>query len=320
LRSDVRVGTCFSGGVDSSAIVYAINDILKKESISSIGKNQFLFSSVFKSDKKYAPFDESKWIELGAKDTGAVLVETEPTVEKLISDIQKLAWHQDEPFKTMSIFSSWCVMEQARKNGVTVTLDGQGPDETVGGYNDIFYVKLASDLANFNLPLFIKDLNGFYSNFGLSKKMLLKNSLSKFRISPQTLLKHSLALSAKVFEVPSEVPNVKTHRLENKNVNKQLKLLVEENLSVLLRYADRNSMAFSVESRMPWLDYRLVDYCFSLEQGVKVAQGWSKLVERKAIESFTNKEIAWRKSKLGFPAPQVYGSKKKNFRKFILTI
>ena len=91
LRSDVRVGTCFSGGVDSSAIVYAINDILKKESISSIGKNQFLFSSVFKSDKKYAPFDESKWIELGAKDTGAVLVETEPTVEKLISDIQKLA-------------------------------------------------------------------------------------------------------------------------------------------------------------------------------------------------------------------------------------
>ena len=315
LRSDVRIGTCFSGGVDSSAIVYAINDILKKESISSIGKNQFPFSSVFKSDKKYAPFDESKWIELGAKDTGAVLVETEPTVEKLISDIQKLAWHQDEPFKTMSIFSSWCVMEQARKNGVTVTLDGQGPDETVGGYNDIFYVKLASDLANFNLPLFVKDLNGFYSNFGLSKKMLLKNSLSKFRISPKTLLKHSLALSAKVFEAPSEVPNVKTHRLENKNVNKQLKLLVQENLSVLLRYADRNSMAFSVESRMPWLDYRLVDYCFSLEQGYKVAQGWSKLVERKAIEAFTNKEIAWRKSKLGFPAPQELWLKEEKFQK-----
>ncbi|HPG48501.1 MAG TPA: asparagine synthase C-terminal domain-containing protein, partial [Petrotogaceae bacterium] len=110
-------------------------------------------------------------------------------------------------------------------------------------------------------------------------------------------------------------PNVKTHRLENKNVNKQLKLLVEENLSVLLRYADRNSMAFSVESRMPWLDYRLVDYCFSLEQGVKVAQGWSKLVERKAIEAFTNKEIAWRKSKLGFPAPQVLWLKEEKFQK-----
>ena len=314
LRSDVRAGTCFSGGVDSSAIVYAINDILKKEKISSVGDSQFLFSSVFKSEKRYAGFDESRWIELGAKDTGAVLVETEPTAEKLISDIQRLSWHQDEPFKTMSIFSSWCVMEQARKNGVTVTLDGQGPDETVGGYNDIFYVKLASDLANFNLPLFIKDLNGFYSNFGLSKKMLLKNSLSKFEF-PQTLLKHSRILSAKVFETASEVPNVKTHRLENKNVNKQLKLLVEENLTVLLRYADRNSMAFSVESRMPWLDYRLIDYCFSLGESFKVAQGWSKLVERKAIEAFTNKEMAWRKSKLGFPAPQALWLKEEKFQK-----
>jgi len=315
LRSDVRAGTCFSGGVDSSAIVYAINDILKKEKISSVGDSQFLFSSVFKSEKRYAGFDESRWIELGAKDTGAVLVETEPTAEKLISDIQRLSWHQDEPFKTMSIFSSWCVMEQARKNGVTVTLDGQGPDETVGGYNDIFYVKLASDLAKLDLPLFIKDLNGFCSNFGLSKKMLLKNSLSKFRISGQTLLKHSRILSAKVFETASEVPNVKTHRLENKNVNKQLKLLVEENLTVLLRYADRNSMAFSVESRMPWLDYRLIDYCFSLGESFKVAQGWSKLVERKAIEAFTNKEMAWRKSKLGFPAPQALWLKEEKFQK-----
>jgi asparagine synthase (glutamine-hydrolysing) len=129
LRSDVAVGTCLSGGIDSSALTMLINGIIRDEAPESVGSRQKTFSAVF-TDKR---FDESRYIDEVVTVSGVDAYRTEPSAEQVWDDLQKILYMQDEPFGSLSIYAQYCVMRLASER-VKVVLDGQGADELLAGY------------------------------------------------------------------------------------------------------------------------------------------------------------------------------------------
>ena len=144
LRTDVPIGTCLSGGLDSSSIVCLANRLMfNGQSIDPrlVGERQKTFSSCFEDPV----YDERKFIELVIDRTGAEKNYVFPQAEALFEDLTKLIWHQDEPFGSITIYAHWNVIRLARKRGVTVLLNGQGADELLAGYLPSFYFLMSKD-------------------------------------------------------------------------------------------------------------------------------------------------------------------------------
>ena len=157
LRSDVAIGTCLSGGIDSSTLAVLINSLILDEAPSSVGERQKTFSIVF-TDKR---FDESRYINEIVAFTGVDAHQTEPDPERLWDDIDHLIWAQDEPFGSLSIYAQYCVMRLAQKN-VKVVLDGQGADELLAGYL-AYQVSYIRELGRtFHAGRALHEITGFF--------------------------------------------------------------------------------------------------------------------------------------------------------------
>ena len=137
MRSDVKIGSCLSGGLDSSSIVGSMRKIMPVGEIETIT-----------ACSKHAEFDEYKYAEMVIDSTRANSSRVFPEPEKLIEKIDELVWHKDEPFGSASIFAQWCVFEEAKHLGIPVMLDGQGADETHCGYNSFLRPYVQSELYN----------------------------------------------------------------------------------------------------------------------------------------------------------------------------
>jgi len=291
LISEVPVGTCLSGGIDSSSIVSIINKFLSSnvETREVIGEKQKTFSAVY-SDKKV---DEREYIEEVAKATRVEKNYIFPSADMFWKEIKKLVYHQDEPFTSTSIYAQWNVMKLARKK-VTVLLDGQGGDELLAGYLSYYGIFLLNLLRKKEMLHFIKELvsgldiamSFFPQYFGRSgkrtaiKEILNKEFLARFGSEKKEEWK------------TSELVDV------------LYKDLTTYSIPQLLRYEDRNSMAFSLEARVPFLDYRIVEYVFSLPITQKIRNGWTKFVLRNAVRGVIPKKIRKRRSKIGFETPE----------------
>ena len=134
LRGDVPIGTCLSGGLDSSSIVAEVRRISAGRSgasLESLEPRQHTFSATYPIAGRW---NEEDHIQRVIRHTGATAHFVQPTADSLWSSLEQLVWHQDEPFQSTSIFAQWCVMSLARRAGITVLLDGQGADELLGGY------------------------------------------------------------------------------------------------------------------------------------------------------------------------------------------
>jgi asparagine synthase (glutamine-hydrolysing) len=280
LRSDVPVGSSLSGGLDSSAIVTLIDKIKGESQV------QKTFSARFNNFKK----DEGRYIELVVKNCRNVVNEyTWPDAEQFLSDIEKLSYHQEEPFASSSIYAQYKVMGLAHQHGVTVLLDGQGADEQLAGYlayyrlylNQLFYHNTDSYPKAYNA--YFKNHNDQHPAIDLMKDETLRMKLGKWK--------------RKIFDQPLPV---------EKNALKRALLADMQNggLKNLLRYADRNSMAHSREIRLPFLSHHLVEFVFSLPDEFILNEGWTKYVMRKAMESELPPEITWRVDKTGYEAPE----------------
>ncbi len=307
LRSDVPVGTCLSGGVDSSSIVCVINRLMTEGGLEAaqVGERQKTFSAVYKSEGRY---NERKYIETVLRATGAEPNFTFPTGERLRADLHRLAWHQDEPFGSTSIFAQWCVMAKVRERGVTVLLDGQGADEALGGYRP-FDVQVA-DLVR----------QGRYKNaLAASRYMKKITGLSQLSVwgrviarqAPNRYLAHyrQLRERRRAAALHTTFRNSSAAHAHPREVGAGLaghlgELVTETSLPHLLRYEDRNAMAFAVEGRVPFVDYRLIEY--SLTKGLPwcIHQGWTKWVLREAMRDMVPQEILWRRDKVGFETPE----------------
>ena len=307
LHSDVPLGTCLSGGLDSSAIVMAINKFLKKEKFAQIGKWQKTFSAVY--GRKFV-IDEQKFIREVIKKTGAKSYLTFPEGKKLAEEIKKLIWHQDQPFSTTSIFAQWNVFKLAGAKKIKVMLDGQGADELLAGYTGYFGINLMSLLKKGKIGTFLLELFYFayrHPSFLSQLKMITKRAFSAGWFGASATKKFQRNnIIYKIFQpdfLALKTPPQRK-RIYDDYFQDALYHSLKMNLSSLLRYEDRNSMAFSLESRVPFLDYRLVEFIFSLDNSYKIRNGQTKWIMRQALKDLLPSKILNRQDKIGFATPE----------------
>jgi asparagine synthase (glutamine-hydrolysing) len=308
LRTDVSIGSCLSGGLDSSSIVCLANRLMfdgQNIDPKLVGERQKTFSSCFENPD----YDERKFIEFVIRRTGAEKNYVFPNPEGLITDLTRLIWHQDEPFGSTSIYAQWRVMELAKERGVIVLLDGQGGDELLAGYPSSFYYLLSQSLKNAEILYLIKAVNQFRKNhlrlpnrFGM--KMLAAILPAWIKPLAHKWIKGSTEWAEEGFAKKYLRRFPKPVKLDNDLNNYLYQIFRYTTLPGLLHYEDRNSMAFSIETRLPFLDYRLVEYLFSLPSDQKITWGTTKVVLRNAMKDILPEEVRNRRDKMGFVTPE----------------
>ncbi len=296
LISDVKVGTALSGGIDSSSVVYTINELMKKQKIPSIGDVQYTFSAVYGNYKA----DESRWIDIVSSETQVKSFKVVPDAEDLSRSLEEIAYVHDEPFDSTSTYAQYRVMKLVRESGVTVTLDGQGGDEIAGGYPLYMPIMIGENFPNKTFFSEIKNLKKANASFLLFLRTMgtkYMNSIAQKRYFEE--------ISSQIFKRKIKfIPYGGRAKSEFSHMNLRAWADMREELVDLLKTADRNSMAFSIESRFPYLDYRLVEFAMSVPSAYKIHDGWTKYLSRRSFEGLINEKILWRKDKLGFPTPQ----------------
>ena len=296
LRSDVKVATCLSGGVDSGSIVSVVEDISTKfSSVSNTYTHQGFCVSFpgMSSDESEAAsaLAREKRIELD------IIPVEAPNPDELEFAMQRC----DGPMHSLAFYPIARLYEHIKKAGVTVTLDGQGPDEMLGGYNPV-RAALNASLDRRDLKWLI-DVYRTYAAQGeaiyfSSKEFALKNLVAVFTLDFAKRLAGKRYMSSK-YKLPSEFQNADS--LE-RSLFEQFFFTP---LPGILHQYDRCSMAGSVECRMPFMDYRVVEFIFSLPSTSKVGGGFTKRVLREAVKEVLPDYIRLNKKKLGFNAPLV---------------
>jgi len=302
LRSDVPLGSALSGGVDSSAIVMAIRHLDPKADIHA-------FSFI---PEPGAPSEEA-WVDIIGRESGAHIHKVRATVAELSSGLRSMMDFHDEPFGSTSAYAQSLVFRAAGAAGVKVMLDGQGADEILGGYDNYKGARLASLLrqarwtqaAHFLQKLSPGDGVGTYLGLAYCADFLLPPTLQTAarmlagkEAFPRWLNRGWFAdrgVGAK-FANYTDARDVLRHSLTRS---------VSETLPGLLRYEDRNSMAWSVESRVPFLTPELVSFLGQLPESYLIdANGCSKAVFRRAMRGIVPDVILDRRDKVGFATPE----------------
>ena len=309
LRSDVPIGSCLSGGLDSSSIVCIANRLILDNSLiekTLVGERQRTFSSCFEERE----YDERQFIEEVVAHTGVEANYAFPKGENLFDEVQEIIWHQDEPFGGTSVFAQWHVMKTAAKRNVKVLLDGQGGDELLGGYHLYFFPYFSDLIKSLRLKRLLEELDGYAKHQGYSTYSGMKYGIS-FLMPPRIkrLIKFLLGKGVPPW-VGREFARFNRDLKEPSNRFPTLwdrygyHLLTKGTLPALLRYEDRNSMAHSIEARVPFLDYRLVEFLFSLPSSQKLREGTTKVILRNAMEGILPEKVRRRMDKMGFVTPE----------------
>lgn len=291
LRSDVKVGVCLSGGLDSSSLA-GLSAITYNAG--AMGRMQAIHA---KSSEKET--DESGYAMELAAHSDIELSVIEPTAEQFIEAIDEVVYLQEEPFTTPSIFMQYFLFEKAKRIGCKVMLDGQGSDEILLGYERYYSAHLHSMAA---LPA-VREIFFIESNSRLSFRAIFGNlvyfSIAGIRIQN---LKRKFSFLKK--EYTQDFPNIAKLAKGLRDIREMQKMEIESfQLPHLLRYVDRNSMRHSIEARVPFLDHQLVETCYGISSKLKIRDGWTKHILRVAMHGLVSKSILWRKNKFGFEAP-----------------
>jgi len=304
LRSDVPLGTALSGGIDSSSIVAVIRALHPRDA-------ELHTFSYIASDPK---INEESWIDLVARSAGAIPHKVRPAAEEILADLDALIVTQDEPFGSMSICAQYCVFRLARESGIKVMLDGQGADEILGGYRYYMPARLASLVRQKRWDQALRFLRESSKWPGVTTLgMVLRTSDYLLPKAWQSLARRLVGKDLVPFYLNGawfgerNVEPVPAHSLSDKQVLKELLLqtLTETSLPHLLRYEDRNSMAFSIESRVPFLSPKLAQFMLSLpEEYLVAADGTPKAIFRKAMRGIVPDPILDRRDKIGFATPE----------------
>ncbi|MBY0405192.1 MAG: asparagine synthase (glutamine-hydrolyzing) [Cyanobacteria bacterium] len=286
-RSDVPVGACLSGGMDSSSIVALASTFLE-------GKVS-TFSCIY---PEMPQLDESSYIRDIVKTFGCDAHFTSPTYPNFLETMLQSIWEQDGPTGGPSVLSQRAVMALAKGN-VTVLLDGQGGDEVLGGYHSYFrwrqqeqFRKVLTTGSPRALIEFIQARNAIQQRTG---KQFLPSLKNLYKASKKPVVFGRKRYSASALDEISPPPQ------EDLLARQTEDLLLT--MSNLLHYEDRNSMAFSLESRLPFLDYRLVEMMFSLPSDLKIQGSRTKHLLYETVKNILPASVVNRKDKMGFETP-----------------
>jgi asparagine synthase (glutamine-hydrolysing) len=292
LRSDVKVGTCLSGGLDSSAISSIASKIYKEQA-----NEKFIGINAVSTDKHN---DESSFAQIVSDYCDIDLIKVKPSFDDFVKNIDELVYTHEQPFGSPSMFMGYHVFEKAKELNCKVMLNGQGGDEVLLGYERYF----TSSLKMTRPISFFKEVFSQAANSRLGVLRVLANFLyfrfSHFRISylkKRSLLKEEFK-NTKLFDSVKKSCNSFSDPLRLQTIE-----ITELQLPHLLRFEDRNSMRHSIETRLPFLDYRLVEFCIAIPLKYKIFNGWTKYILRKSLVGILPEEIVWRKNKFGFEAP-----------------
>jgi asparagine synthase (glutamine-hydrolysing) len=313
LISDVRAGSCLSGGLDSSAVVALIGKIWREqpEAASAVGDQFHTFTSCY----EYPELDERRYALEMANAIGATPNLVFPSATDFWESFGQMAWHQDMPFSGMSFYAQWRVMRAAKETGVKVLLDGQGGDEVFGGYAKFRYAYLASLLRAGRLGTMARETWASV----LQRDLYLLDIRRGYRYLPgrlrsllgvDSLLQRVLRADRELAVGDESTPATRWWRHAAGSLSKESPLSIMQavqiediqvdTLPLILRMEDRSSMAFSIEARVPLLDHKLVEYGLSLPDHQKIQGGFSKFAVREATRGLIPENVRMRRTKLGF--------------------
>lgn len=290
LVADVPVGICLSGGLDSSSICTVMARQLEEhvpDSV-SLGDRLQTFSAVFPGD----PIDETRYIDSVLDVTGAATSRCEPTAKDFVREMEPWVWHIEEPMVSSAPFAMWMVMRLAREK-VTVTLDGQGGDELLGGYDHYPYVYLRELLRKRRYRTFAREAWRTRDVVG----PLVRRRLGQRRhpVDVRGLLTRTFTASKRP---PTD------NRVKDDLKLRLLQDFTTYSLPPLLRYEDRASMAHSLEARLPFLDQELVEHILALPADAIIAHGWTRRVLREGLKDALPEIVYRRRKKIGFTTPE----------------
>ena len=293
LRSDVPIGVCLSGGLDSSSIVSTLIKKFDKKDLNT-------FSAVYQQGQFG---DESKFINMYQEELKNMFY-INPNHTSLIDDLNKFIEIQGEPIPATGPYAQYKVMELAHGN-VVVTLDGQGADEMLAGYHYFFGFYFKDLLKHFKIIRLIKEiykyLNTHKSLFGIKTFiyfLLPKYLRTKARVDEKSYL------NSEFVEKYGKTNSIAGNLYAANSLNEALINHFEYKLEHLLKWEDRNSMAFSLEARVPFLDHRLVEATLSADGRDIIINGMTKAPLREAMKGILPEEIRLRVDKTGFDTPQ----------------
>ena len=300
MRSDVKVGSCLSGGLDSSSIVGIIGDEIKKGQGS---KEKFTTVTIgFPDEDKINEVDFSHQVTEFCNCEENVIT---PQIDMVMEHLESIVWHQDEPLPHLGSEVSYAVFKGAADNKCKVFFDGQGGDEGLAGYYAYYANYLWNVFWKYGISKFVKELKLVVQSSSMTYKtaivfMLYFNIpfIRKFG----TGIRRNKYLSTKLKRKINN-NSIRTFFETKDGLGRQLEDYLYGSLPCILHWEDRNSMASSVETRLPFLDYEYVESVLSIKLSDKMKNGYTKVPLREYMDGLLPDSVIWRKNKLGFPAP-----------------
>jgi asparagine synthase (glutamine-hydrolysing) len=327
--SDVAVGTCLSGGLDSSSIVCTAEELRRRGGLRNYAHRAYGYVAAD------ARFSERRHMDAVVAATGVEMNYVEADDDGFIESLAGVFGAQDEPFGSASIVVQYLVFQRARQTGVTVMLDGQGADEILGGYHHFLVPLGQSFLANRQVMRYLRLRRQYETELGAPFPIADRTAVAALLPGPalRTIRRVRIALArrrsarlalvapqlapaaapespeqtALTSELRGHFQSPEAYWPATSDLNDVLRLYVQSLcLPALLRFEDRNSMAHSIEGRVPFLDYRLVEFLFRLPADHKINGARTKHVLREAMTGVLPESIRTRKDKLGFkPTPSL---------------
>lgn len=293
LRSDVPVGVCLSGGLDSSSLVALLLRRRELENVST-------FSAVYPAGD---PADESTFIR-EFEGSGLDMHFTTPTAETLLADLDRFVAGHAEPVPSASPYAQFKVMELAKQN-VVVTLDGQGGDEQLAGYPYFFGAYFKELITHLRWLTLGREVAAYMAK---QRSMVGPLSMGFFFLDGGTqgrMRARVLGYLRPEFAERGLIGSSLAHNLYRAStLHDSLVNHFEHKLEHLLKWEDRNSMLFSLEARVPFLDYRVVEGTLSLTSDQVIRNGWTKWILREGMKGILPERIRLRRDKMGFETPQ----------------
>jgi len=324
LRADVEVGSCLSGGLDSSTLV-----MLMAERLEALGSGERLNTVTARFEG--TAVDETRYADIVSNAARAQSHAARPRADDIMQEASQIVWHQDEPYGSTSIHAQWHVFAQTHANQLKVMLDGQGADEILGGYHSVYDVRYAELMRQWRLGaaiILVARRKQFFNHPLLPQLVTgaahLSSSSSAMRVALSTVLKLARRRTPNS-TVPALEPWLRqpAFGLAGPPYGTFEKALSDAGLApptdlasfcvgltqvgsvpALLHWEDRNSMAHGVEARVPFLDHPLVEFAIGLGGEHKLVDGWTKWVMRSAMKGRLPEAVRLRKDKLGFATPE----------------
>lgn len=301
LRSDVPVGVTLSGGLDSTAVLAG--------TMKAGTGRRVCFTSVYGGAER----GEAPWAAAAAAPYGIQPVEVEAPKEQWLDTLASIAWHMDGPGASPAVYPLWHLMREARRSGVPVLLEGQGADEALAGYPQYAAIDFLQHVrSSWSSPLQTWSL-------GRRLRAMTKTFTARWALLwllretfPSLVAVNRRHIGAGATLRPEFVARVSSESMQAgaqaprglDAVGKRLWLDHSRNvLPGLLHYGDAVSMAHGIESRLPFMDYRLVEWAFKRSSAIKIREGQTKWVLREYLRRRNQQRIAARTDKQGYPTP-----------------